>query len=247
VTDQTFLAFLLVFVRCSAMLLTSPIFSAQNTPLMIRVWTGVAISGALTMAIQPHIAILPTDMYGLVSALAREALAGILLGSFVNLSMQALQMAGALMDVQSGLGSSHVLNPLNGVQSTVLSQLKGMLGMVVFLAADGHHLLLIAFAKSYGVIPSFGAIQASFVSLLGTVLLISLQIAAPVMAVGFIVDAALALMVRAVPQMNVMHVGMPAKVGVGLAAVALGLPMAVAGVSEGVRASMTALQPLFHF
>jgi flagellar biosynthetic protein FliR len=199
------------------------------------------------MAIRPPAEMLPHDLYGLVAAVGREAMAGILIGSFVNLALQALQMAGSFMDLQSGLGSSHVLNPLNGVQSTVLSQLKGMLAIVIFLAADGHHLLIAAFVRSYTVIPSIGQIQASFVGLLSTIMLISLQIAAPVMAVGFIVDAALALMVRAVPQMNVMHVGMPAKIGAGLAAVCLGLPIAVVGVNEAVGASMNALRPLFHF
>ncbi len=246
-TEAAFVAFLFVFVRCSAMLLTSPIFGAQNTPAHIRVLTTVAISAALTAAIGRSIGPMPVDLYGLVAGLGRESLAGILLGTFVNLAMQALQIGGSFMDLQSGLASSHVLNPLNGVQSTVLSEFKGMLGIVVFLAADGHHLLLSAFVHSYGVVPSTGQIQESFAHLIASVFLISLQIAAPVMATGFVVDAALALMTRAVPQMQVMQVGMPAKVGAGLAAVSLGLPMTVAAVHEGLTASFVALKPLFHF
>jgi flagellar biosynthetic protein FliR len=77
--------------------------------------------------------------------------------------------------------------------------------------------------------------------------LIALEIAAPVMATGFVVDAALALITRAVPQMQVMHVGMPAKIGAGVAAVSLGLPITVSAVNASVAASMHALGPLFHF
>ena len=245
-TEAAFLAFLLIFVRCSAMFLTAPIFSSPNTPVHIRVLTAVAVSSALAVAVGPAIGTLPTDMYGLVAAVAREALAGVLLGSFVSLALQALQIAGSFMDLQAGLAASHVLNPLNGVQSTVLSQLKTMLGIVVFLSADGHHMLLTAFVHSYRVMPTFGQIQVSFTSLVGSIFLIALQIASPVMAVGFLVDAALGLMTRAVPQLNAMHVGMPAKVGAGIAAVSLGLPLTVAGVGAAVNASFSALRPLFH-
>jgi flagellar biosynthetic protein FliR len=246
-TEATLLSFLFVFVRCSAMLLSSPVFSAQNTPVNVRVLTTAAISAALTAAIGRSIGPLPNGMYELVIGIGREAIAGILIGTFVNLSMQAMQIGGSLMDLQSGLGSSHVLNPLNGVQGTVLSQLKAMLGIMVFLAADGHHALLAAFVRSYGVVPSVGQIEASFVGLIGSLFLISLQIAAPVMATGFVVDAALALMTRAVPQMQVMYVGMPAKIGAGLAAVSLGLPLTVAAVNSAMGASFNALKPLFHF
>lgn len=246
-TEAAFLAFLLVFVRCSAMFLTAPIFGSPNLPIHIRVFTTAAVSAALACAVGSRLGQPPADMYGLTAAVGREVFAGVLLGSFVNLSLQALQIAGSFMDLQAGLGSSHVLNPLNGVQSTVLSQLKSMLGIVVFLSADGHHMLIRAFVESYHAMPTFGQVEQSFASLIGAIFLIALQIAAPVMAVGFLVDAALALMTRAVPQMNAIHTGMPAKVGAGIAAVSLGLPLTVSAVGSALNVGFSLLRPLFHF
>jgi flagellar biosynthetic protein FliR len=207
----------------------------------------LAVSAALAVAVGKNIGQLPTDLYGIAASVCREAFAGILLGSFVNLSLQALQIAGSFMDLQAGLGSSHVLNPLNGVQSTVLSQLKSMLGIVVFLSADGHHMLLRAFVQSYHAMPTFGQVEVSFTTMITAMFMIALQIASPVMAVGFLVDAALALMTRAVPQMNAMHTGMPAKIGAGIAAVSLGLPLTVAGVGTAMNEGFGLLRKLFNY
>ncbi|HWD39827.1 MAG TPA: flagellar biosynthetic protein FliR [Fimbriimonas sp.] len=245
-TEAAFFAFFMVFLRCSAMFLTSPVFGAQNTPLNIRIFTGVAVSGALTMVIKPNLGPVPTTLYDLLFGAFREVLAGILLGSFVSLSMQALSIAGALMDLQTGLGSSHVLNPLNGVQTSVLSQFKAMLAVVVFLAADAHHYLIAAFVRSYAVFPTFGNVEKTLVDVMTQLFLLSVQIAAPVMAVGFLIDATLALLSRAVPQIQAMQVGMPAKIGAGLATVALGLPMTVALVNSAIGASFNSLQAVFH-
>jgi flagellar biosynthetic protein FliR len=222
-TEVGLFAFLMVFLRCSAMFLSSPVFGAQNSPLLVRIFTGVAVSAALTTLIQPKIGPLPDSMWALVFAATRELLAGLLIGSLVSLSMQSLTIAGNIMDLQTGLGSSHVLNPLNGVQSTLLSHLKSMLAIVVFLCIDAHHLLIQAFAASYGVFPTFGNIEPNLVRVLGQMFMLSIQIAAPVLAVSLIVDASLALLSKAVPQMMAMQVGMPAKIGVGLATVSLGL------------------------
>jgi flagellar biosynthetic protein FliR len=245
-TDVSFAAFLFVFVRCSAMFMSCPVFGAQNTPSHVRIFITLAVSGALTMAISPSLGPVPGSLYELAFRLGGEVLAGLLLGSVTSLAIQTAQMAGGLMDLQSGLGSSHVLNPLNGVQSTVLSQLKGMMAAVIFLVSDGHHLLIQAFVHSYKVMPSFRRIEQSLVSMLGEVTLLSLQIAAPVVAAGFLVDAALALLARAIPQVQVMQVGMSAKVGVGVATVALGLPMTVAGVQASLDLGFRVLAGLFH-
>jgi flagellar biosynthesis protein FliR len=246
-TELTFYAFLLVFLRCSAMFLTSPVFSAQNAPLMVRIFTGVSVSAALTTVVQPKIGPLPQSMWDLVGAAGKELMAGILIGSMVTLAMQALTIAGAIMDLTSGLGSSRVLNPLNGVESTVLSHLKSMLGLVIFLCIDAHHLLIRALVGSYNALPTFGAVEHGLLGVITQMSLLSLQIAAPVLAVGLIVDAALALLARAVPHLMAMQVGLPAKIGVGLATVALGLPITVLAVNTAVGSAFTTLHQLFHF
>ena len=246
-TDTAIIAFLLVFVRCSAMFTTCPVFGAQNTPIHIRVLITAAVSAALAVAIQPKIGPLPDSLYALIAAGLKEALVGVLIGSVVTLAMQGIQMAGAFMDIQSGLGSSQALNPMSGVMTTTISQFKSMMAVVVFLCADAHHAMIDALIHSYSALPATGQVQQSVIAMIGQVSVLSIQIAAPVMACGFVVDAALALLSRAVPQMPAMQVGMPAKIGVGLVTVAIGLPATVVGVNAMLGISFNVLRGFFHY
>ena len=239
-TEAAIFAFLLVFVRASATLLVSPPFGAQNTPLPIRILTTLSISAALTLAISPKIGPLPRSMYDLMMAVLVEAGAGLLLGGMVNLAMQALTIAGSLADLQTGLTMSQVLNPVSGVSTSVLGQLKTMLGLVVFLASDAHHLLLAAFVHSYDTVPTLAQAHAALVPLIAGTFLLGVQIAAPVMGVGFLVDASLGLVARAVPTLQPTQVGAPAKLVAGLVAVSVGLPIVVAAVSTAVQMGLRA-------
>ena len=239
------LAFLLVFVRASATLLVAPMFGAQNTPLPVRILTTLSIAGALTVAIRPKLGPLPATMHELMMAVLVEAGAGLLLGGMVSMAMQALTIAGSLADLQTGLTMSQTLNPISGVSSSVLSQLKTMLALVVFLAADAHHLLLAAFVRSYDSMPTLAHAQAALVPLIGGTFLLGVQVAAPVMAVGFLVDASLGLVGRAVPTLQPTQLGAPAKLVAGLLAVAVGLPTVVAAVSSAVRMGLHAAGAAF--
>ncbi len=239
-------SFLLVFIRCGAMLLASPMFGAQNTPLPVRIFTTLSIAAALTCALNPAAGHVPGDMYVLLGAVFREAMTGLLLGLFMSLVLQAAQMAGSVIDLQMGLGMSQALNPLTGVPVTVLSQFKYMLSLVIFLSIDGHHLMIITFAKSYTSMPpltyvSIPALQAGIGSFIGDLCLLAIQMAAPVLAVSLIVDAGLGIVSKAVPQVQAMLVGLPAKVILGMIALSVGLPALTGSVSNGIGLAMKAM------
>lgn len=151
-------------------------------------------------------------------------------------------MAGAIIDMQMGLGMSQALNPLTGVPVTVVSQFKYMLSLVIFLSIDGHHLMIMAFAKSYSTAPvsysTIPALQHSLGAFMGELCLLALQMAAPVLAVSLIVDAGLGIVSKAVPQVQAMLVGLPAKVILGMLALSLGLPALTGSVSSGIGIAM---------
>lgn len=240
-------SFLLVFTRCGAMLLASPMFGAQNTPLPVRIFTTLSIAAALTCALNPAAGHLPKDMYFLLGSVFKEALTGLLMGMFMSLVLQAAQMAGSIIDLQMGLSMSQTLNPLTGVPVTVLSQFKYMLSLVVFLSLDGHHLMIIAFARSYDSMPPISydtipALKAGMGSFIGKLCLLALQMSAPVLAVSLIVDAGLGIVSKAVPQVQAMLVGLPAKVILGMLALSIGLPALTGSVSSGIGLAMKTMQ-----
>jgi flagellar biosynthetic protein FliR len=165
--------------------------------------------------------------------------------------MMAVTMAGSFLDLQVGLGMSQVMNPVTGVHSTVMAQFKSMLALIVFLGVQGHHFVLQAFVRSYETMPTLSAaamepIRASLVGMIGEMSLLALQIAAPVAAVGLIVDTAMGIVNRAVPQMPVFLVGLPVKIVASMVALSVALPALVFGVQNGVDAAGDALSEVWR-
>lgn len=243
-------AALLVFVRMGTALMSAPGFGANSVPAHIRVVVGLALAGALTTVVKTQVAAVPEDLYGLLAQVLIEAGTGLLIGLALNLSVQAAGMAGTFLDAQTGLSMSQVMNPIDGVSVTILGQFKSMLALVVFLSLDAHHLLFGAIVRSYAAPPlsldSLPAILMGVQSLIGMALTTAVQIAAPALGATLLVDAALGVLSRAVPQLQPLQIGMPAKIGVGLLAVAFGLPALVAGVNFGVDASAAFLGQIFR-
>jgi flagellar biosynthesis protein FliR len=132
------------------------------------------------------------------------------------------------------------------VPVTVLAQFKYLLCLIVFLRIDAHHLMLGSFLHSYQTMPTLTAsmlphLESSLVDLVASMTMLALQMAAPVAAVSFVVDAALGLVNRAVPQMPALLVGLPAKVLMGLIALSIGLPALVGTVEQGVQRTTDAI------
>ena len=242
-------AALLVFVRIGAALISAPGFSSNSIPAHIRIVVGCALAGALTSVVRSHVAPVPPDMAGLLGQVITEAATGILIGMTLHLAIQAAGIAGTFLDAQVGLSMSQVMNPIDGVPVSILGQFKSMLAVVIFLSLDAHHLLFGALVRSYDTPPltldSLPAILSGVQSLMGMALMTAIKIAAPALGATLLVDAALGVLSRAVPQIQPLQIGMPAKIGAGLLAVAFGLPALVGGVSFGVDAAGTMLGHIF--
>jgi flagellar biosynthetic protein FliR len=239
-----------VFVRCSAALMSSPLFGSQNTPVQIRVFTSFALSLAISVAVKTEIGHAPANFGALVLAFANEVAAGLIIGVLMQVVIQVAMMAGALLDVQIGLGMSQTLNPILGIPVSVLGQFKMMLGLMIFLAMNGHHFVIKAIINSYSVAPTLtlsdaGLLKNGLVYLLSHGMMLSVQIAAPVLGVSMIIDAALGVMAKALPSLQPVQIGAPVKLAAGIAAVSLCLPALVAATNSGVEQSYQMIANVF--
>jgi flagellar biosynthetic protein FliR len=229
--------FLLIFARCSAMLLSSPLFG-QAVPINFRVQLSGVVSMAMVPALAPHLGPAPETLVALIFAVGKEAIVGLIIGGFLQILLAAVQMAGSFLDVQVGIGSAQLFNPMLGMQASPIAQFKYMLGVVLLLTLNGHHLMFQAFAHSYSLAgPSLAAMPAmetTFVGFLGQVSLLAMQIAAPVAAVTIVVDVAAGLVNKAVPQTQPFLLALPAKLMLGLLVLALGLPAMASAIDGGL-------------
>jgi flagellar biosynthetic protein FliR len=231
--------------RVLALLATAPVLSHQAIPIRVRV--GIAL--AITLAIAPVVGAPPLagvlEARGLVS-LAHNILVGLALGFAVRLVFVGIELAGQMIGLQIGLSFAGYFSPDSGQSENVVSSFMAMLTLLMFLAVDGHLILLSALVESFRVFPVEAAGGSPIDPLMlvraaADVFAIALTICLPILAVMLLVNVVLGVMARIAPQLNLFAVGFPLTVLAGLAALALFLPTLEAPIRAVLLKGLAAL------
>lgn len=241
--DVTLLiTFVSAFTRCSAMVMSSPLFGT-TVPVKVRVQFCLVVSMALVPVLREHTTAVPESLAAMGLMVGKDAAVGLIIGGMMQVLLAGFQMAGAFLDVQIGIGAAQVFSPMFSGTSSPLSQFKFLLGLVLLLLMNGHHFMFQAFVHSYDMVgPSVSRIsemQTTLIAFIGQVSLMALQIAAPVAAVSIVVDVAAGLVNKAVPQTQPFLLALPAKLMVGVFALGLGLPAMAVATRAGVDFTFT--------
>ena len=216
-----FFSFLLTFLRISLVVFMFPLFGADNLPQMLK----GAICMALTFALLPYLSfpghLMPAANWQIALMVIGELVLGFIIGMVIRFTFAGIQAGGELLAMQMGFSMATIADPATGNQQTVLGHLLYTVAMLSFLALSGHLFLLKSLADTFELIPPGGLLLTPFLtsevlSLSSTIFTLALKIAAPVVAVLFFIELALALVAKAAPQMNLLIIGFPLKIGVGL-------------------------------
>jgi flagellar biosynthetic protein FliR len=200
--------------------LSAPVFSSKNINVMIKVAWILLITFLIFPVVDFNPEALPAAGAGLVLAVLKELLVGLSIGMGAALILSGIQMAGQIADIQMGLGLANVVDPMTNTQVSVMGQYYYMVASLVFLAVDGHHMLIKAIVDSFNVV-ELGhvhfttALGTKMMSLFSQMFFIAFRVGAPIIGALFITNMALGVVARTVPQMNVFIVGMPLNLAVG--------------------------------
>ncbi|CAM3703811.1 flagellar biosynthetic protein FliR [Mesobacillus zeae] len=214
-----FPAFLLIFTRVTSFFLMMPLFSYRSIPAQHKVGLGFFLALIMFTAIDPPALEINGAYFLLV---IKEVLVGLMIGFAAAMILSAIQIAGGLIDFQMGFAIANVIDPQSGTQSPLTGQYLYTIALLFLLSVNGHHMLLDGIYHSYDFVPidqawiPFGNenvaefLIQSFNSMFAT----AFQMSIPVVGSLFLVDVALGIVARTVPQLNVFVVGMPVKTGV---------------------------------
>ncbi|HEY4082264.1 MAG TPA: flagellar biosynthetic protein FliR [Burkholderiaceae bacterium] len=220
-------AFLLISTRLSGVLLMSAPLGS-SLPLFIRLVLCLALSACIGLSLQQDTLLAANDMGALAAAAISEFCLGALLALGVNTAFAAFAVGGRLLDVQIGYGIGQVLDPITQQQVPVLTGAMNQLAMVCFFSSG----VFASFLR--GLQLSFERIPPGSLALHGEVLGVAMKQGAGMFSLGFalvapvvfclmLIEFALGVVARNVPQMNMFALGLPLKILVGLAALALWL------------------------
>jgi len=235
---------LLLSVRVAALLLVSPLFQAAKVPAPAQILLVLGLSLALSLNLGPAPLQGLTTTGAWIQAIGIEFVLGATLGLGVSLALATFSVAGRLLDIQIGFGLAQVFDPGTQRQVSVLDAAFTRLGVLLFLVLQGHHALLRALALSAERFPPGSnwhlawAADAVFAQAAGLFAL-GFALAAPVVFCVLLVELALGVLGRNLPQMNMFVLALPVKVVVGLVALSLWF-MAIGGVMTRVYATIEA-------
>ena len=243
VTLDTLLAqmalYLWPFLRVSALMLAAPVFSSAQITTRVRIILALAIAALIAPLLPAPPAVDPLSALGVLLAL-REIAVGLVMGFVMQVVFGAVVVAGHSIAMSMGLGFAMSVDPQNGVQVPVVSQLKVVLATLLFLAIDGHLMLLAAVADSFAVLPVassappagvFAAAVATGSQLFASALLLGL----PTLTAILISNVAFGVITRAAPQLNIFAVGFPVTIIAGFLFMMLALPTFMTAMQRFLR------------
>ncbi len=170
---------------------------------------------------------LPETLMEMLQSLMSEFVLGFVLAIGLHTAFSTFQVAGRLIDFQSGFGAAGLLNPATNTSEPLIGTVLLFFAMFIFFAIDGHHMLIRGVIFSVEKIPlgrEIGDLDFELIiSQFSIAFLLGMTIAAPVIVTLFIVDSGFAVMGKTMPQMNVYFLILPLKValGIGLTAISL--------------------------
>jgi flagellar biosynthetic protein FliR len=221
---------LLVFARVSGIFSSAPMFSSRNIPARVRALTAlsialVAMPALLGKGLRPEAA----QIGAYVLLVLGEFIVGVCIGLIMAVFFAIIQVAGQMLDTQVGFGIVNVVDPQSGTQIPLLGNFLQMLFVLVFFAADLHHIFLSALMESFDLLPiarmGFSPQTALFVlELFTNMFLAAFKLAMPMIIATLLVDVSMGMLARTMPQMNVFVVGIPLKLAVGIFMLSVFLP-----------------------
>jgi flagellar biosynthesis protein FliR len=242
--EQRVLAFFLVLARLSPLFILAPLFSSKMVPARVRGILAVALAIGLSPVVSARID-LPTDILGIGSLLAKEVLVGSAFAYALAATFAALAVAGSFLDTTIGFSYGGLVDPVNGNQSAVLSTSYSMIGLMVFIAIGGDAWVIKGMARTYEVVdltqyPSLSHIVSGATGAFTQIFVSAIEVAGPVMLALILTDTALGMITRVVPTLNVLQVGVPAKVVIGLLLIGASMPFVAGWIGNELQSDVAA-------
>ena len=231
------LGFALVLTRISAFFLVVPVFGWKTIPARVKVAMTMLMAVFFSLIAPSAINAGQVSIVEAVLLMTYEATYGFALGLVAALLFAPVKLSGRIIERQMGLAMAEILDPLTGERSQPVGSLLEMIFVVLFLSANGHHLFLSIISRSYetfpvGRIPTMAVLATGVIKAGSTMLIVGLKLAAPILAAFLLLMVVLAVLARIMPDMNILFISLPLRVGMGLLLMAIFLPFIYSFVSE---------------
>ncbi len=223
------LAFILVLTRVGAFFAASPVFSWESIPRRIKISIAILISIFFAGSMKSPVLGEETFVLEAGILITSEAIYGLALGFTAAFIFAAVKLGARIAERQMGMAMANILDPLTGDNGQPVGMIIEIVFILLFLSANGHHMLLMTISKSYqsypvGTVPDVKIMFDSIVGTSSLMLMLGLKMAGPIMGAFLLLMVVLAVLSKVVPETNILFLALPLRVGMGLLMVGIFLP-----------------------
>lgn len=213
--DAYVVGFMLLFFRFAALFIAVPIFSHKNIPMKIKAAMAFFFTIVFYSSMPPlEISItLPT----IVLAILSEFMLGLVVGIVLLLAYNVITFAGGIISFMMGFSMASAIDPQTGVSMPIISQFLSLMGLMVLLALDLHHWVLLFVDSSLKEVPLGGFIMSEdifhyVIKGASNMFLVGFMIAFPIVALSWLADVIFGMLMKTMPQFNLLVIGFPIKI-----------------------------------
>ena len=249
--------YLLVFVRCFALIMTLPMFSMRSASRVAKIaiagYMAFFIFGSIDASVYaPYIDEDGTTSMLYFLLLVGEALIGIIMGFFISIIFAAFSAAGQFLAFQMVLSAASSYDALSQVENPLMGQFFNLVAMLVFMQTHWFQRLFLG-----GLVTSFSSMSALSIATandkiarfmlsgLTSLFADALVIALPVMGTLFLITVCTGLLTKAAPQMNLLSEGFPIMILVAFTIIALAMPSIIDFFVRSFNKGFADLENLF--
>ncbi len=234
---EKLLGFVLILTRISAFFLVLPVFGWTTIPVRVKAAMALLISIFFAIIIPMPIDSTQVSTTEAVLQITYEATYGLALGLIAAILFSVVKLSGQIIEREMGLTMAEILDPLTGENTLPVGSLMEMIFILLFLSANGHHLFMLIIARSYetfpaGTIPTIPVLTGGILKAGSIMLIAALKLAAPLMAAFLLLLVILAVLARILPEMDILFISLPLRVGLGLLMLGIFVPFVYSFVSE---------------
>ncbi len=218
--ETNVVAFILLFFRFGALFIATPIFSHQNIPMTIKAAMAFFFTIVFYASLPPLT--LSIDVPTIVLALLSELFFGLAIGIVLLLAYNVITFAGGQISFMMGFSMASAIDPQTGVSMPIISQFLSLMGLMILLAMDLHHWMLLFIDASLKTIPLGGFLMTEdlfnyIIHATSNMFVVGFMIAFPIIALSWLADIIFGMLMKTMPQFNLLVIGFPIKIMVAFA------------------------------
>mgnify|MGYP001579190431 FL=1 len=219
-------AFILTFTRIGAAVTFMPGVGDSLTPQNIRLYIALGFSLVMAPFVSKYLPDPIPETPVLLSLVAMEFVIGIFFSTIARIFMAAMDTAGMIVSMASGLGNAQLFNPGFSTQGSLMGAFLSVTGVTLMFVTDLHHLLFYGIVGSYelfpvGKVPDTGSMAELMAQALSASFLIGIEVAAPFLVVSLLLYIGMGVLTRLMPQIQVFLLALPLQIILSLITLSL--------------------------